>query len=227
MSLKLLLVDDDPDVLQVLKELLKSLSYEVLALEDSREAAERIDRQKFDGIFLDAFMPHPNGFELSRQIRASATNASAPIIMLTGYDDVDTMRAGFRAGITFFMGKPPELLRLQGLLRCLHDAMLREKRSYVRLPLRTVVTCKVGEQRFTSTSLNISEGGMLLEGAGWLAVGDEVVVRLSLPDWPESLNPTGIVIRKEPPARVGLHFVNLPSDDRKAIRDYIAGRVKE
>jgi CheY-like chemotaxis protein len=227
MSLKLLLVDDDPALLRILRDLLKSLGYEVLAIEDSQEAAKRIERQKFDGIFLDAMMPHPNGFELSRQIRASASNASAPIIMLTGYDDVDTLRAGFKAGITFFLGKPPDLKRLQGLLRCLHDAMLREKRSYARLPLRTVVTCEVREHRFTATTLNISEGGLLLEYSGGAAVGDEVLMRLSLPGGTEILNPTGVVVRKDPSDHMAMHLAVLSSEDRKAIRDYIAGRVKE
>jgi len=227
MSLKLLLVDDDPDVLQVLKQLLQALSYEVLATRDSREAAQRIDHEKFDGVFVDAHMPHMDGFALARHIRASTSNGSAPIIMLTGYDDVDTMRAGFRAGITFFLGKPPEINRLNGLLRCLHDAMLREKRSYVRLPLRTVVTCRFGEHQFTSTSLNISEGGMLLGYSGGLAMGDEMAVRLSLPGWPEMLNPRAVVIRKEPPDRLALHFVSITSEERKVIRDYISGRVRE
>ena len=227
MSLKLLLVDDDPDVLQVLKQLLQALSYEVLATRDSREAAQRIDHEKFDGVFVDAHMPHMDGFALARHIRASTSNGSAPIIMLTGYDDVDTMRAGFRAGITFFLGKPPEINRLNGLLRCLHDAMLREKRSYVRLPLRTVVTCRFGEHQFTSTSLNISEGGMLLGYSGGLAMGDEMAVRLSLPGWPEILNPRAVVIRKEPPDRLALHFVSITSEERKVIRDYISGRVRD
>jgi CheY-like chemotaxis protein len=227
MSLKLLIVDDDPDVLKVLKEMLKSLSYEVLGLEDSREAASRIDRQKFDAIFLDARMPHLDGFTLARHIRVSASNASAPIVMLTGYDDVDTMRAGFRAGITFFLGKPPELAKLSGLLRCLHGAMLREKRSYVRLPLRTVVTCEKDEHRFTSTSINISEGGILLEYSGGLAVGDSAVLRFSIPQSPGMLNPRATVVRKEPPDRIALHFVDLDPEERKAIKDFIAGRVKE
>jgi CheY-like chemotaxis protein len=227
MALKLLIVDDDPDVLKVLKDMLQALSYEVLAVGDGQEAARRIDRQKFDGVFVDAQMPGTDGFALARHIRASASNSSAPIIMLTGYDDVDTMRAGFRAGITFFLGKPPELARLNGLLRCLHSAMLREKRSYVRLPLRTVVTCEKGENRFTSMSLNISEGGILLESSSGLVLGDEVNLTFSLPHPPGLLNPHAIVVRKEPPDTIALHYMDLASEDRNAIRDFIAGRVKE
>lgn len=227
MSLKLLVVDDDPDVLKVIKDMLQSLSYEVLALEDSREAAVRIDRQKFDGIFLDFGMPSMDGFALARHIRASASNGSAPIIMLTGYDDVDTMRAGFKAGITFFLGKPPNLAKLGGLLRCLHGAMLREKRSYIRLPLRTIVTCEKEGHRFTSTSLNISEGGILLEYSGGLSVGDELGVHFSLPPSPGLLNPRAIVIRHEPPDQIALHFVEVALEERRAIQGFIAGRVKE
>jgi CheY-like chemotaxis protein len=227
MALKLLVVDDDPAVLKVLKDMLQALGYEVLGVGSGPEAAERVDRQKFDGVFVDAQMPGMDGFALARHIRASASNGSAPIIMLTGYDDVDTMRAGFKAGITFFLGKPPDLGRLGGLLRCLHTAMLREKRSYVRLPLRTVVTCTTGNQRFTSTSLNISEGGILLESSGGLALGDEVALTFSLPPSPEMLNSRAIVIRNEPPHCVALHFVDLSLADREAIKNFIAGRVKE
>ena len=141
--------------------------------------------------------------------------------------NLETMRAGFKAGITFFLGKPPELARLSGLLRCLYSAMLREKRSYIRLPLRMVVTCERGEHRFTSTSLNISEGGILLESSGGLVLGDEVNLTFSLPHPPGLLNPHAIVVRKEPPDTIALHYVDLTSLDRKAIQDFIAGRVKE
>ncbi|MFB3923640.1 MAG: response regulator [Terriglobia bacterium] len=227
MALKLLIVDDDPDVLRVLKEMLQALSYEVLALTSGQEAAERLDRQKFDGVFLDARMPGMDGFALVRHIRASSTNSSAPVIMLTGYDDVETMRAGFKAGITFFLGKPPDLSRLSGLLRSFHAAMLREKRSYIRLPLRNVVTCTKGEHRFTSTSLNISEGGILLETSGGLDLGDDVNLTFSLPQSSGMLNPRGVVVRKGAPDKIAVHFSDLSSEDRKAIQDYIAGRVKE
>jgi two-component system chemotaxis response regulator CheY len=142
MAMKLMIVDDDAEVLKVLKALLESLGYEVLAIADSREAAQRADRQKLDGVFVDSRMPHLDGPGLVRHIRNSSSNSSVPIVMLTGYDDVETMRAGFRAGITFFLAKPPQLSHLAGVLRPLHGAMLREKRSYVRLPLRTIVNCR-------------------------------------------------------------------------------------
>jgi CheY-like chemotaxis protein len=227
MAMKLLVVDDDQDVLKAIKGLLQSLGYEVLALADSREAAERVNRQKFDGAFVDARMPHLDGCALARHIRNSPSNSSIPIFMLTGFDDVETMRAGFRAGVTFFLSKPTDLNELRGLLRLMQMAMLREKRSYVRLPLRTVVHCRAGEHEFTAASLNIGEGGMLLEASGGLEQGQEVQLRFSLPQIPEALNPRAEVVRREPPDRMAVHFTQLTAEERKAIQAYIAGIIKE
>jgi CheY-like chemotaxis protein len=226
MSMRILVVDDDVDVLKVTKNVIQSLGYEVLALADSREAAERINRQKFDGAFVDARMPHLDGTELVRRIRDSATNNSVPIVMLTGHDDVETMRAGFRAGITFFMGKPPDIKQISNVLRLMQDVMLREKRSYARLPLRTVVTCRDKRHQFTSVSLNVSEGGMLLESSGGLEAGDEVDVCFSVPPSPGLLDCRARVKRREPSGRMAVQFVDLAAEDRKAIQAYIAVRVK-
>ena len=227
MAMTLLVVDDDHNVLKVIKQLLQSFGYGVLALADSREAAARVDRQKFDGAFIDARMPDLDGFALTRHIRGSASNSSIPIFMLTGYDDVETMRAGFRAGITFFLGKPPDLRQLQGILKHMFSAMLMEKRSYVRLLLRTVVLCRAGERQFTSASLNIAEGGMLLEASGGLVEGQEVELRFSLPQVPEALNPRARVVRKEPSDRIAVQFTALAPEERQAIQAYIAGIVRE
>jgi two-component system chemotaxis sensor kinase CheA len=101
--MRLLVVDDDPQVLTAIE----SLGYEVLALADSREAASHVGREKFDGAFLDAQMPHLDGFSLTEAIRKSPSNSKIPVVMLTGHDEAETMRAGFKAGISFFLGKPP------------------------------------------------------------------------------------------------------------------------
>lgn len=226
MAMKLLVVDDEPDVLRLIKTILQSLGYEVLALTDSEEAARRVDREKFDGIFVDARMPGMDGFALTRHVRNSASNCSVPIVMLTGYDEVETMRAGFKAGVTFFVGKPPEVKQLGEMLKVFHGAMLREKRSYLRLPLRTVVSCRSENHQFTSASVNIGEGGMLLDQSGGLEVGREVELRFTLPQIPEALNPRGKVVRVDASSHMGVHFEGLSAEDRKAIQAYIAGIVR-
>jgi CheY-like chemotaxis protein len=226
MAFKILVVDDDPAVLKTLKNMIQSLGYEVLALTDSREAAQRIKRQKIDAVFVDARMPFVDGKALAQEIRNSPTNYSVPIVMLTGYDDIETMREGFRAGITYFLAKPPDLSQVSNLLKLMQGIMLREKRSYARLPLRTVVGCRKDNLQFTSASVNIGEGGMLLESSGGLEVGQETELRFSLPSFAGSLNPKAKVVRREAPDRMAVQFLELSSEERKAIQTYIAGLIK-
>lgn len=113
MSLKLLVVDDEVPVMKFVKATLESLGYEVLALSDSQKALRRIEREKFDGVFLDARMPGIDGIELTRAVRASESNSAVPIVMLTDLDDVYTMRAAFKAGVTFFQPKPVDRMAVR------------------------------------------------------------------------------------------------------------------
>jgi c-di-GMP-binding flagellar brake protein YcgR len=136
------------------------------------------------------------------------------------------MREGFRAGNTYFLAKPPDLTQLSNLLKLMQGIMLREKRSYARLPLRTVVGCRKDNLQFTSASVNIGEGGMLLESSGGLEVGQETELRFSLPSLSGSLNPKAKVVRREAPDRMAVQFLELSSEERKAIQTYIAGLIK-
>ena len=226
MAMKLLVVEDDPQVLKTIKSLIESLGYEVLALVDGPEAARRLGKEKFEGAFLDAQMPHLDGFSLTEAIRKSPSNSKIPVVMLTGHDEAETMRAGFKAGVSFFLGKPPDLNRLRTLLRLIKEQMLREKRRYIRLPVRTVVHCSLGKRQFKSASLNLSEGGMLLEDSGGAEVGQELQLRFSLPQMPDVLNPSVRVTRKERSGHTAVQFLQPSPEDRRVIQNFIAGLVK-
>src|SRR5271157_443399 len=116
MAFKILLVDDEPPILVLLKSMLESLGCEVVATDDSREAARLVNSRKFDGFLLDAIMPHLDGFQLTQAVRSSPSNRAAPVVMITGSDDAHTMRKGFQAGITLFLGKPISQERLAHLV---------------------------------------------------------------------------------------------------------------
>lgn len=227
MSLKIMVVDDEPEVLKLVKTVLEPLGYEVLTEADSRQAAERLDKQKFDGVFVDVRMPNMDGFELTKRIRTSPSNARVPIAMITGFDDVESMRQGFKAGVTFFLSKPFNPDKLRGALNAMRSVMLREKRRYARLPLRTTVSCRFGERQCKLGSVNISECGMLLESSPGLEVGQEVHLQFMIPLGREPLKPRCKVVRKEPPDRIGVQFLALEPEDREAIQGYITGRLSE
>ncbi len=226
MSLKIMVVDDDSDVLKVIRAMLERLDCEVVTFADSQEAASRLEREKFDGIFLDARMPSPDGFELAKAVRASHSNSRVPVVMLTGYDDAETMREGFKSGITFFLGKPFTKERVASLFKVLRGPMLRERRRYARLPYSTAVQCTTAGKRFQCLSINLSEGGMLLDEAGGLEVGQEVGLDFSVPSCRRSLHTQAKVQRKEPPNRIAVLFHAIERDVSEVVQNFIAEGVQ-
>lgn len=229
MPLKILVVDDETQVLDVVKLMMENLGCEVVTYVDSRKAAEILETQKFDGVLLDVRMPDLDGFELARRIRGSPPNATVPIVMLTGLEDVETMREGFRAGATFFLPKPFTQERAWSLYTAMRGAMLTEKRRHARLPLRTPVRCAWGpyhDKAFTGDSVNISEGGMVIESAGGVDVGAEVELEFLLPQVMKLVRLQGEVLRKEAPDRIAVGFSAVTPEDFDAIRKFIRWGVK-
>jgi len=227
MSIKLMVVDDDPAALELVKALVEPLGYEVLALADSRHAAECVNEQKFDGIFVDVQMPNVDGFELTKLIRASRSNSGVPIVMITAFEDVETMRKGFKAGVTFFLTKPFNPEKLRGLLLAMGSAILRERRRHVRLPFCTTVTCRWGNEQAKLGSVNISECGMLLESVSGLESGQEINLDFTFSPGQEHISLRAKIVRKEPPDRIGVQFHDLTSEDQETIRQYISRGLKE
>jgi CheY-like chemotaxis protein len=229
MAVRLLIVDDEPPVLQVLKATLEPLGAEVVAVTSSQKAAEYVEQQKFDGLIIDVRMPPPDGFELAKRARASSLNNKVPIVMLTGYDDAETMREGFCAGATCFLGKPVTRDRIQNLFHAVHGPLLAERRRNARVPYRTKVVCKwgpYGEKQFVAESLNLGEGGMLLQPSGGLDTNQEVLLEFAMPTADRPLRMRSKVVRREAPDRMAVEFLGRTASDQEAILQYIIGRVQ-
>jgi len=229
MALKIMVVDDEPEVLAVLKAMVEPLGCEVVTFEDSREAVRLIEKEKFDGIVLDAYMPYLDGFQLAQHIRTSRLNHDVPIVMLTGYTDVDTMRKGFNAGVSVFLGKPVTRERIVALFSATRGAMLKEKRKYARLPLHTTVTCRWAGHRqgqFMAGSVDICEDGMLLGPSGGLDEGQEVELEFAVPTAKTPVRTRAKVIRREKSDHIAVRFASLSLKDRDAIKNYISVRVR-
>jgi len=221
-SLKFLVVSHDLQIIRTIQSTLEELGSETVAYADSSEAAACVWDRAFDGVFLDADMPHPNGFELAGCVRASSVNAKIPVVVFSEVADGETMRKSFRAGATFFLRK----FRLQEQVKCLYNATrgatLEERRSHARWSLQAKVECKFGNRRFDSTSVNISEASILLEQSGGLRVGQEFELAFNLPGVPEQLKSRARVVRREPPDRIAAEFVSMSREAKSAIRSYVA-----
>ena len=227
MALKIIAVDDELEVLQLLKLMVEPLGCEVLMVKDSRDAARLLESEKFDGVVLDVRMPHMDGFELTQRIRKSGINRQVPIVMLTGLDDAATMRKGFNAGVNFFLAKPFTRERIVGLFNAARGAMLNEKRKNMRLPFRATVTCRWSGNRqgqFKTGSINVGENGMLLAPSGGLELGQEIELEFEFPASNQPVNSRAKVIRRNQPDQIAVEFVSLAAKARDAIRAYINAR---
>jgi len=227
MALRLLVVDDETGILRLIKSMVTPLGFEVQTTASGLDAAERIEKEKYDGLLIDVKMPGMDGFELTRRVRSSKLNRYVPIVILTGLNDADTMRRAFEAGAMWFLTKPVSADRLHGLMKALRGSMLQEKRKHARLPLRTTVRCAIDEHRFRSSSLNICEGGLLIQPSGGLSMGQEIDLEFSIPTANKPVKLKGKVVRQETPDIVGLAFTNATVEVRQAIQTYISGGVKD
>jgi CheY-like chemotaxis protein len=220
LSLKLLVVEDDPASLELMTEVLRSLEAEVRPLSDSQEAAVLVNQQKFDGIFLDLEMPNLNGFALAQEVRTSSWNRLTPIVIVTGRDERDTMHQAFATGATFFLQKPIDKRKLAILFRAVRGTMVENRRRYARVPLQTEVTCTVGSKVSRGRTWNLSQGGIQVE-AGYLTPGDSVRVSFRLPS-------SGVVIDAQGTVkwgnenRQGIQFAKLTNEADEAIRKFIS-----
>lgn len=113
---RLLVVDDDPDILTLERKILEKAGYEVDTAMDGASAVELASMTDFDLVLLDVMMPGMDGFEVSRSLQESKGGA-LPIVFVTARDDSDSMREGFRSGGSVFLSKPftaNQLLRIVG-----------------------------------------------------------------------------------------------------------------
>jgi two-component system response regulator MprA len=119
-SARILVVDDDPNLLRMLRRGLILAGYEVEAVEDGEAALRAAREQEPDLLVLDVMLPEPlDGLEVARRLRAAGSEV--PILMLTAREQLDDKLAGFRSGADDYLPKPfafEELLaRVGALLR--------------------------------------------------------------------------------------------------------------
>ena len=126
---KILIVEDDPAVRDVVKHALSREGMETLAVEDGEAALQRLreDVEPFDLVVLDVMLPGMDGINVCREIRAGeAGNASSevPVVMLTARDDEINVVVGLEVGADDYITKPFRPSELVGRVR----AHLRRRR---------------------------------------------------------------------------------------------------
>ena len=106
MSKKILIVDDEPNMLRLGEYALKQEGYEILTAENGATALKRIQTEHPDLAILDVMLPDVSGIEVCRQLRANPKTANLPIIMLSARGRVQDKISGLKAGADEYLTKP-------------------------------------------------------------------------------------------------------------------------
>ncbi len=127
---RILVVDDEEDIREILKGLLVSLGHQVETARDGADALSKLD-QGFDLVLLDLMMPGMDGFEAAAIIRQQYSLQDLPIIMITGMVGREERVKAAEIGANDFIAKPFEMVEV----RLRTDSLLRMKQMHDRLKL--------------------------------------------------------------------------------------------
>jgi len=105
-SRKVLIADDEPDILEILKYNLSSEGYEVITAKDGDEAIEKAKRTQPDLVVLDVMMPRKTGVEVCQILRAQPAFKDTLIMFLTALNDETTQVKGLETGADDYVSKP-------------------------------------------------------------------------------------------------------------------------
>ncbi|MCP4353061.1 MAG: SpoIIE family protein phosphatase [Desulfobacterales bacterium] len=105
-SYNILIVDDEPVNLQLLRNHLSLQNYAVTLAVNGGEALAAVKEQQFDLVLLDVMMPKMSGYEVCRRLREQHPANELPVVMLTAKNQINDLVAGFKAGANDYLTKP-------------------------------------------------------------------------------------------------------------------------
>jgi two-component system, OmpR family, response regulator len=155
-DIKVLVVEDDPNLLETLGYNFRKEGYRVVTSSDGEQAVAAARQEKPDIIILDIMLPRMNGFEVCRIIRKEMT---VPILMLTAKADETDKIVGLEIGADDYMTKPFSIKELLARVR----AMLRRSRMGETTPANETTPIKIGNLEIDTARHRASISGTALE----------------------------------------------------------------
>src|SRR5215813_8968689 len=135
-STTILVVDDEPDIRNTVKEILQDEGYSVLIAADATQARDLRVREHPDLALLDIWMPGTDGISLLREWAEGGSLAACPVIMISGHGTVETAVEATRLGAWDFIEKPISLAKLLLVIsRALEASRLKRENEGLRRQL--------------------------------------------------------------------------------------------
>lgn len=222
---RLLIVDDVPDNLFLVRTILEEEGYEIITLSNGQDALKIIETEPPDLILLDVMMPVMDGYEVTRRVRAMKDLPFIPILLITAYDRANAVK-GLDLGADEFIRKPIEadelLARVRSLLRLKHsiaerDRIDRQRQDFVSRLTHDLRTPLVAADRM----LGLLQDGVLGEISPEICEALKIMGR-SNSNLLEMVNKLLDVYRYES----GSKTINLQSLDLKELLDQVVQELK-
>ena len=128
-NMKILIVEDNPDMLEFLSANLAAANYDILTAENGREAIDVIHHNQVNLIVSDWMMPEMDGAALCRRIRSNVNTSHIPFIMLTAKTDDESKTESMMCGADAYIEKPFSVKYLEA---CIHNMIDMRKRLFKR-----------------------------------------------------------------------------------------------
>lgn len=119
MNLKFLLVDDEVDILEIIRDRLEAYGFIVVTAGNGREALNKLSGEKFDGVFLDVKMPEMGGIEALEEIRK--TDKQLPVIIITSSSTREAAIEAIAKGANEYVLKPFEWEELKAKIEKVYN----------------------------------------------------------------------------------------------------------
>jgi two-component system, OmpR family, response regulator MtrA len=103
---RVLVADDDDDILALVKAVLEREGHEVIAVHDGAQALESVQAKSPDLVVLDISMPELDGLEVLRRVRAEAVTRDLPVILLSAQAQEADVERGYAIGASAYVKKP-------------------------------------------------------------------------------------------------------------------------
>lgn len=102
----IMVVDDNPDIVTIVKTILEGRGYSVQCAYSGLEVFGLLDEQKPDLIILDIMLPQMDGLEVLTKLKGASETASIPVILLTAKVQYEDVLGGYKLGADYYITKP-------------------------------------------------------------------------------------------------------------------------
>lgn len=158
----ILVVDDDPNNLAVVRDCLVEFGYTILVAEDGESAVQRAEYARPDLILLDIMMPGIDGYETCRRLKTQQSTLDIPVLFMTALAETDSKVKGLHAGAVDYITKPFQREELQARIAVhLHNRELTKRLREAKEQLEARVEERTAELAKVNNELH--EKAMLLE----------------------------------------------------------------